>query len=261
MCRFVLDTAFVVQLKQPGKDDSKQGALMHVTVEGAQARLIILPADEATTQSALEFITQVDPPSQGVPMRQVRPYPNACWHLMTFSTSSGCQDLALLLSFARHACSARIKTNVDLHCVLCVQVCNGLSMAVSRFAMAMAVMCVQVQKLHVDVAVQGTTVDFCGNTQVMACPVCLTHFLPPCLVPHLASPAGSLLHAKHCMQRMMLCNPLPHTNADTKKVLHGDCRPDQTKPLCTHLHLLVSQSLRQFISPVTEMLHAAAYAG
>lgn len=79
MCLLVLDTGFVMQLKQRGKDDSKQGALMHVTVEGAQARLMVLPADEATTQSALEFITQVDPPSQGVPMRQVRPCPNACW--------------------------------------------------------------------------------------------------------------------------------------------------------------------------------------
>lgn len=62
-----------MQLRQQGKDDTKQGALMHVTVEGAQARLIALPTDEATTQSALDFITQVDPPSKGVPMRQVRP--------------------------------------------------------------------------------------------------------------------------------------------------------------------------------------------
>ena len=49
---------------------------------------------------------------------------------------------------------------------------------------------VQVQKLHVDVAVQGVTVDFCGNSQVMAywlaCHICLDSFpgwlwkSPPC---------------------------------------------------------------------------------
>ena len=74
----MLETGFVLQLKQRGKDDTKQGALMHVTVDGAQARLVVLPADEATTQSALEFIAQVDPPSQGVTMRQVRPCPITC---------------------------------------------------------------------------------------------------------------------------------------------------------------------------------------
>lgn len=68
--------AVCLQLKQQSKEDTKQGALMHVTVENAQARLIVLPTDEAPTQSALDFITQVDPPSQGVPMRQVRPCPS-----------------------------------------------------------------------------------------------------------------------------------------------------------------------------------------
>ena len=68
-CRIVPFAA--VQLKQQSKDDSKQGALMHVTVKGAQARLIVLPTDETTTQGALDFIARVDPPSQGVPMRQV----------------------------------------------------------------------------------------------------------------------------------------------------------------------------------------------
>ena len=77
----------VLQLKQRSKDDTKQGALMHVTVEGAQARLMVLPSDEVTTQSALDFITQVDPPSQGVPMRQVRPCPNACWKCSVMPTS------------------------------------------------------------------------------------------------------------------------------------------------------------------------------
>lgn len=66
--------AMCLQLKEQSKEDTKQGALMHVTVESAQARLIVLPTDEATTQSALDFITHVDPPSQGVPMRQVRPF-------------------------------------------------------------------------------------------------------------------------------------------------------------------------------------------
>ena len=84
MCFLVLETSCVVQLKQQGKDDSKQGALMHVVVEGAQARLMVLPADEATTQSALKFITQVDPPSQGVPMRQVRPCPITCQQCIIF---------------------------------------------------------------------------------------------------------------------------------------------------------------------------------
>ena len=70
--RCSLSSAVCLQLKQQSKEDTKQGALMHVTVESAQARLIVLPSDEATTQSALDFIAQVDPPSQGVPMRQVR---------------------------------------------------------------------------------------------------------------------------------------------------------------------------------------------
>lgn len=110
-------------------------------------------------------------------------------------------------------------------------------MGVSRFAITVAVMRVQVQKLHVDVAVQGMTVDFCDNSQVIACPVCLTYSLSPCLLPHIASAAGTTLHA---LQPVMLCN-LYHTSADTNKVLLGDCQPDQTKPLCTHLQLLASQ--------------------
>lgn len=60
-----------MQLRLKGKDDSKQGALMHVAVDGAQARVILLPSDPASTQAAVDFIAQVDPPSQGVPMRQV----------------------------------------------------------------------------------------------------------------------------------------------------------------------------------------------
>lgn len=68
---------FIVQLRQQSKDDSKQGALMHVTVEGAQARLMVLPSDAATTQTALDFIAQMDPPSQGVPIRQVGLPPQA----------------------------------------------------------------------------------------------------------------------------------------------------------------------------------------
>ena len=55
----------------------------------------------------------------------------------------------------------------------------------------MAVGDVQVQKLHVDVAVQGVTVDFCGNSQVMAyrvsaCHTCLTYSLPGYEMPHFA---------------------------------------------------------------------------
>ncbi|KAL0027199.1 hypothetical protein WJX77_002651 [Trebouxia sp. C0004] len=82
-------------LRVASKEDSKQGALMHVAVEGAQARLIVLGSDPNFTQAAMDFIARVDPPSEGVPMRQV-------------------------------------------------------------------------QKLHVDVAVQGVAVDFCNNPQPLA---------------------------------------------------------------------------------------------
>ena len=75
--RCSLSSAVCLQLKQQSKEDTKQGALMHVTVESAQARLIVLPSDKAITQSALDFIAHVDPPSQGVPMRQVRPCPSS----------------------------------------------------------------------------------------------------------------------------------------------------------------------------------------
>ena len=43
---------------------------MHVAVAGAQARLIVLPSDSEATQAAIDFINRVDPPSQGVPLRQ-----------------------------------------------------------------------------------------------------------------------------------------------------------------------------------------------
>ena len=58
-------------LRVASKEDSKQGALMHVAVEGAQARLIVLGSDPNHTQAAMDFIARVDPPSEGVPMRQV----------------------------------------------------------------------------------------------------------------------------------------------------------------------------------------------
>ncbi|KAL0030048.1 hypothetical protein WJX79_003167 [Trebouxia sp. C0005] len=82
-------------LRVARQEDSKQGALMHVAVEGAQARLIVLGSDPNSTQAAMDFIARVDPPSEGVPMRQV-------------------------------------------------------------------------QKLHVDVGVQGVAVDFCNNPQPLA---------------------------------------------------------------------------------------------
>ena len=47
---------------------------MHVAVTGAQARLIVLTTDGVSTKAAVDFISQVDPPSQGVPMRQVSIY-------------------------------------------------------------------------------------------------------------------------------------------------------------------------------------------
>lgn len=58
-------------LRVARQEDSKQGALMHVAVEGAQARLIVLGSDPNSTQAAMDFIARVDPPSEGVPMRQV----------------------------------------------------------------------------------------------------------------------------------------------------------------------------------------------
>lgn len=58
-------------LRAASKEDSKQGALMHVAVEGAQARLVVLGSDANSTQAAMDFIARVDPPSEGVPMRQV----------------------------------------------------------------------------------------------------------------------------------------------------------------------------------------------
>ncbi|KAL0047867.1 hypothetical protein WJX82_001975 [Trebouxia sp. C0006] len=82
-------------LRAASKEDSKQGALMHVAVEGAQARLVVLGSDANSTQAAMDFIARVDPPSEGVPTRQV-------------------------------------------------------------------------QKLHVDVGVQGVAVDFCNNPQPLA---------------------------------------------------------------------------------------------
>lgn len=59
-----------VQLTVTRKEDNKLGALMHVAVEGAQARLVVLPTDPTSTQAAMEFMARVDPPSEGVPMRQ-----------------------------------------------------------------------------------------------------------------------------------------------------------------------------------------------
>ena len=44
---------------------------MHVAVEGAQARLIVLGSDPTSTQAAMDFIARVDPPSEGLSMRQV----------------------------------------------------------------------------------------------------------------------------------------------------------------------------------------------
>ena len=123
VCFLVLEASCALQLKQQAKDDTKQGALMHVTVEGAQARLMVLPANEATTQSALEFITRVDPPSQGVPMRQVRPWPITCQQCMICSYSlPGAINCVLLLKFARHACSKRRCRSANDYCSLC---CNG----------------------------------------------------------------------------------------------------------------------------------------
>jgi len=61
-------------LRVASKEDSKQGALMHVAVEGAQARLIVLGSDPNSTQAAMDFIARVDPPSEGLPMRQVSAY-------------------------------------------------------------------------------------------------------------------------------------------------------------------------------------------
>lgn len=54
---------------------------------------------------------------------------------------------------------------------------------------------VQVQKLHVDVAVQGVTVDFCGNSQVRAYQVTASAVCLACDVPCL--PSLHLLYASH----------------------------------------------------------------
>lgn len=51
--------------------DSSQGALMHVAVQTVMARIVLLPTDAASTAVAMQFMAKVDPPSQGVPMRQV----------------------------------------------------------------------------------------------------------------------------------------------------------------------------------------------
>ena len=78
-----------MQLKLERKDDSRQGALMHVSVAGAQARLIVLPTDPASTQAAMDFMARVDPPSQGVPMRQASPVTvNAYFLLVQLQTAN-----------------------------------------------------------------------------------------------------------------------------------------------------------------------------
>ena len=89
----------------------------------------------------------------------------------------------------------------------------------------------QVQKLHVDVAVQGVTVDFCGNSQVMAylvsaCRICLTHSLPGYKMPHFTKRCQALLvhsiAAHHALYSFA-------THTKTQQSASWDCQPDQTK--------------------------------
>ena len=44
---------------------------MHVAAGTTMARVVLLPTDAASAASAMQFMAEVDPPSQGVPMRQV----------------------------------------------------------------------------------------------------------------------------------------------------------------------------------------------
>ena len=61
----------VLQLDLDGQTGSSQGALMHVAAGTTMARIVLLPSDAASAASAMQFMAEVDPPSQGVPMRQV----------------------------------------------------------------------------------------------------------------------------------------------------------------------------------------------
>ena len=47
------------------------GALMHVEVSFVDLVIVICPRSAAATAAALKEIAALDPPSQGVPMRQV----------------------------------------------------------------------------------------------------------------------------------------------------------------------------------------------
>ena len=68
---------------------------MHVAVEGAQARLVVLPTDPTSTQAAMEFMARVDPPSEGVPMRQASTTSAYCSGCVLPLTGS-CKQVACL---------------------------------------------------------------------------------------------------------------------------------------------------------------------
>lgn len=60
-----------MQLQMESQTDSSQGALMHVAAGDVMACIVLLPTDAASMEAAMQFMAEVDPPSQGVPMRQV----------------------------------------------------------------------------------------------------------------------------------------------------------------------------------------------
>lgn len=61
---------------------------MHVAVEAAQARLVVLPTDPTSTQAAMEFMARVDPPSEGVPMRQASTISTCCCDWIVLLTAA-----------------------------------------------------------------------------------------------------------------------------------------------------------------------------
>ena len=84
---------------------------------------------------------------------------------------------------------------------------------------------VQVQKLHVDVAVQGVTVDFCGHSQVRACrvaapAVCLACVLSACQTPYYIGSctawhsAHDAIHAE-CLGPVKIITVTPTTGTAT----------------------------------------------
>ncbi|KAK9806263.1 hypothetical protein WJX72_007766 [[Myrmecia] bisecta] len=66
--------AYVAKADRASSDQergTKTGALMHVSIEGGDAIFVICGSSEASQRATLAHIAAVDPPSQGVPMRQL----------------------------------------------------------------------------------------------------------------------------------------------------------------------------------------------